>query len=71
MSDLGDFKRRVHDPAMERLHALDRAAGSYRAALRAIVEKCGHDRPDVDRIREIAEQGIRAADHELSGRSLS
>jgi len=46
-------------------HALDRAARSYREALKHVVEECGNDRPRIDHIREAAERGLRAADYEL------
>lgn len=57
--------------AAERYHdALDRAAGSYRDALRHVVEECSNDKPRIDHIREVAEQGLRAADAELARAGL-
>lgn len=47
------------------LNALDRAAASYRSALKHIVEECANDKPRIDHIREVAEQGIATADYWL------
>jgi hypothetical protein len=46
-------------------NALDRAAGHYRQALTDILAVCHWDVPDIEKIREHAQRGIRAADHEL------
>jgi hypothetical protein len=50
----------------EYLDALDRAARYYREALKHVIEECSNDKPRIEHIREAAERGIRAADHELA-----
>lgn len=47
-------------------NALDRAARYYREALAHIIEECDNDKPRIAHIREAAERGLRAADHELA-----
>jgi hypothetical protein len=48
------------------LNALDRAARYYRQGLKEILADCGHDKPDIGKIRGWAERSIAAADHELA-----
>jgi hypothetical protein len=48
------------------INALDNAARYYREALQHIVDECGNDKPRIDHIREAAERGLRAADHEMA-----
>jgi hypothetical protein len=49
------------------LNALDNAARYYREALKHVIEECCNDKPRIEHIREAAERGISAADHEFRG----